>query len=119
MKVNRLLLTNTSALGAASEEFWQTHPGYVGQQWRELVPLMETGLIDPPSAASMHSTTSPRRCRRSTSGAQPDGYSSASPQPGPARPCRGFGRHRLTRAPHGPAAAFVLVPGGCHGGWWY
>jgi pimeloyl-ACP methyl ester carboxylesterase len=25
----------------------------------------------------------------------------------------------LTRTSSGPAAAFVLVPGACHGGWWY
>jgi NADPH2:quinone reductase len=48
VKVNRLLLTNTTVLGAASEEFWQIHPGYVGRQWRELLPLMESGVIDPP-----------------------------------------------------------------------
>ena len=48
VKVNRLLLTNTSVLGAASGEFWQTHPGFVGRQWRDLVALMESGLIDPP-----------------------------------------------------------------------
>lgn len=48
VKVNRLLLTNTTVLGAASMEFWQTHPGHVGQQWRELVPLMEDGVVDPP-----------------------------------------------------------------------
>jgi NADPH:quinone reductase len=48
VRVNRLLLTNTTVMGAASEEFWQTHPGFVGQQWRELVPLMTSGRIDPP-----------------------------------------------------------------------
>jgi len=51
VKVNRLLLTNTSVLGAASEEFWQTRPGYVGQQWRELLPLIESGAVDPPISA--------------------------------------------------------------------
>jgi NADPH2:quinone reductase len=48
VKVNRLLLTNTTVMGAASEEFWQTEPGYVAQQWRDLVPLMRSGAIDPP-----------------------------------------------------------------------
>jgi NADPH2:quinone reductase len=48
VKVNRLLLTNTTVMGAASEEFWHTKPGFVGQQWRNLVPLMESGAIDPP-----------------------------------------------------------------------
>jgi len=48
VKVNRLLLTNTTVMGAASEEFWHTKPGFVGEQWRSLMPLMESGAIDPP-----------------------------------------------------------------------
>ncbi len=48
VKVNRLLLTNTTVMGAASQEFWHLNPGFVGQQWRELMPLMESGAIDPP-----------------------------------------------------------------------
>jgi NADPH2:quinone reductase len=48
VKVNRLLLGNTTVMGAASHEFWQTHPGYARQQWRDLLPLMESGAIDPP-----------------------------------------------------------------------
>lgn len=47
-KVNRLLLTNTTVMGAGSAEFWRTEPGYIGQQWRDLVPLMRSGAIDPP-----------------------------------------------------------------------
>ena len=49
--VNRLLLTNTTVLGAASMEFWRAHPGFAGRQWRDLVPLMESGVIDPPIGA--------------------------------------------------------------------
>jgi NADPH2:quinone reductase len=48
VKVNRLLLANTTVLGAASVEFWRTSPGFVGRQWRDLMPLMESGAIDPP-----------------------------------------------------------------------
>jgi NADPH:quinone reductase len=48
VKVNRLLLTNTTVLGAASAEFWRAEPGYAGRQWRDLVPLMRSGAIDPP-----------------------------------------------------------------------
>jgi NADPH2:quinone reductase len=48
VRVNRLLLTNTTVMGAASMEFWRTEPGYVAQQWRDLVPLMRAGAIDPP-----------------------------------------------------------------------
>ncbi|HEU5266936.1 MAG TPA: NADPH:quinone oxidoreductase family protein [Jatrophihabitans sp.] len=48
VKVNRLLLTNTSVIGVASAEFWADDAGYAGQQWRDLMPLIESGAIDPP-----------------------------------------------------------------------
>jgi NADPH2:quinone reductase len=48
VKVNRLLLTNTSVLGVASAEFWSDEPDYPGRQWHDLVPLIESGAIDPP-----------------------------------------------------------------------
>jgi NADPH2:quinone reductase len=46
--VNRLLLTNTTVMGVAAKEFWVDEPEYAGQQWRDLMPLMESGAIDPP-----------------------------------------------------------------------
>jgi NADPH:quinone reductase len=48
VKVNRLLLTSTTVMGAASEEFWQLHPGYATEQWNELMPLIRSDAIDPP-----------------------------------------------------------------------
>src|SRR3954452_1109431 len=48
VKVNRLLLTNTSVMGVASAEFWSDEPDYPGLQWRDLMPLMQSGAIDPP-----------------------------------------------------------------------
>jgi NADPH2:quinone reductase len=47
VKVNRLLLTNTSVMGVAAAEFWRAEPGYAGHQWRELLPLIQGGAIDP------------------------------------------------------------------------
>jgi NADPH2:quinone reductase len=49
VKVNRLLLTNTSVMGVASAEFWYGDPDYAGQQWRDLMPLMQSRAIDPPT----------------------------------------------------------------------
>ncbi len=51
VRVNRLLLTNTTVIGVAAAEFWQSHPDYASQQWRELLPLLRSGKIDPPIAA--------------------------------------------------------------------
>jgi NADPH:quinone reductase len=48
VKVNRLLLSNTSVMGVGSAEFWSGAPEYAGQQWRELMPLVQSGGIDPP-----------------------------------------------------------------------
>jgi NADPH:quinone reductase len=48
VKVNRLLMTNTTVMGVASAEFWSGEAEYAGQQWRDIVPLMQSGGIDPP-----------------------------------------------------------------------
>jgi NADPH2:quinone reductase len=48
VKVNRLLLTNTAVLGVASAEFWSADPDYPGRQWRDLLPLVQSGAVDPP-----------------------------------------------------------------------
>jgi NADPH2:quinone reductase len=48
VRVNRLLLGNTSVMGVASAEFWSAEPGYAGEQWRDLLPLVRSGAIDPP-----------------------------------------------------------------------
>jgi NADPH2:quinone reductase len=48
VRVNRLLLTNTAVLGVASAEFWSEEPDYPVRQWRELLPLLRSGRIDPP-----------------------------------------------------------------------
>ncbi|MEO7448124.1 MAG: NADPH:quinone oxidoreductase family protein [Humibacillus sp.] len=48
VKVNRLLLGNTSVVGVGWGAFWQHRPGYLREQWDALLPLLEQGLIDPP-----------------------------------------------------------------------
>jgi len=48
VKVNRLLLTNAGVLGVAAKEFWTADPEYPRAQWRDLLPLMTAGAIDPP-----------------------------------------------------------------------
>jgi NADPH2:quinone reductase len=48
VKVNRLLITNTSVVGVAAKEFWDDDPEYAGRQWNDLLPLMQSGQIDPP-----------------------------------------------------------------------
>jgi NADPH:quinone reductase len=48
VKVNRLLLANTTVMGRPRPRFWRTEPVYAGRQWRDLVPLMQSGAIDPP-----------------------------------------------------------------------
>ena len=40
VKVNRLLLNNVSVVGVGWGAFLGTHPGFVQEQWAELVPLL-------------------------------------------------------------------------------
>jgi len=48
VRVNRLLLNNVTVMGVGWGAFWSRDPGYVAQQWRDLVPLLERGALDPP-----------------------------------------------------------------------
>jgi NADPH:quinone reductase len=48
VKVNRLLLNNTTVIGVGSKEFWAREPDEPGQLWRNLLPLMVSAAIDPP-----------------------------------------------------------------------
>ncbi|MGR7027378.1 NADPH:quinone oxidoreductase family protein [Geodermatophilus sp. URMC 62] len=49
--VDRLLLSNTTVVGAASAEFWRAEPDLPRQHWSELLPLLESGVVDPPIGA--------------------------------------------------------------------
>jgi NADPH:quinone reductase len=47
VKVNRLLLNNLSVVGVGWGAFWTSRPGYLQEQWAELLPLLEAGTLDP------------------------------------------------------------------------
>lgn len=48
VKVNRLLLNNTTVAGVAWGEFATRRPSYIRQQWTELLPLIESGALAAP-----------------------------------------------------------------------
>ena len=48
VKVNRLLLNNVDVRGVGWGAFAMMRPGYMQQQWAELLPMMESGVIKPP-----------------------------------------------------------------------
>jgi NADPH2:quinone reductase len=48
VKVNRLLLNNVDAVGVGWGAWAGTHPGYLGQQWAELEPLLASGAVSAP-----------------------------------------------------------------------
>ena len=52
VKVNRLLLNNIDVRGVGWGAFAMNRPGYLHAQWAELLPLMESGAIDPPIGAT-------------------------------------------------------------------
>lgn len=47
VKVNRLLLNNISVVGVGWGAFWASDPGYLQEQWADLVPLLQDGTLDP------------------------------------------------------------------------
>lgn len=47
VKVNRLLLNNIDVVGVGWGAYWMGRPGFVRAQWDDLVPLLETGQLDP------------------------------------------------------------------------
>ena len=52
VKVNRLLLNNIDVRGVGWGAYAMLRPGYMQQQWADLVPMLESGVIDPPIGAT-------------------------------------------------------------------
>ncbi|MDP3890784.1 MAG: NADPH:quinone oxidoreductase family protein [Nocardioides sp.] len=52
VKVNRLLLNNVDVRGVGWGAYAMVRPGYMQQQWAELLPMMESGVIRPPVGAT-------------------------------------------------------------------
>ncbi|HVH22694.1 MAG TPA: NADPH:quinone oxidoreductase family protein [Pseudonocardia sp.] len=48
VRVNRLLLNNTSVVGVGWGAFWTPRPEYLQEQWADMVPLLRDGRIAPP-----------------------------------------------------------------------
>jgi NADPH:quinone reductase len=52
VRVNRLLLNNVDVRGVGWGAYAMVRPGYMQQQWAELLPLLETGVVKPPIGAT-------------------------------------------------------------------
>ena len=52
VRVNRLLLNNIDIRGVGWGAYAMVRPGYLQEQWRALLPMLETGVIDPPIGAT-------------------------------------------------------------------
>lgn len=48
VKVNRLLLNNVSVMGVGWGEYALSNPAFMQEQWADLVPHIESGVITPP-----------------------------------------------------------------------
>ncbi len=48
VKVNRLLLNNIDVRGVGWGAYAMVRPGFMREQWQALVPMMESGVVDPP-----------------------------------------------------------------------
>jgi NADPH:quinone reductase len=52
VKVNRLLLNNTDVRGVGWGAYAMARPAFMQQQWAELVPMLESGVVKPPVGAT-------------------------------------------------------------------
>ena len=52
VKVNRLLLNNVDVRGVGWGAYAMLRPGYMQQQWAELLPMMASGVVKPPIGAT-------------------------------------------------------------------
>jgi NADPH2:quinone reductase len=52
VKVNRLLLNNVDVRGVGWGAYAMLRPPYMHQQWAELVPMIESGVVRPPIGAT-------------------------------------------------------------------
>jgi NADPH2:quinone reductase len=52
VKVNRLLLNNVDVRGVGWGAYAMVRPGYMQEQWAELVPMIESGVVRPPIGAT-------------------------------------------------------------------
>jgi NADPH:quinone reductase len=52
VRVNRLLLNNVDVRGVGWGAYAMVRPGYMHEQWDALLPLIESGAIDPPIGAT-------------------------------------------------------------------
>jgi NADPH:quinone reductase len=52
VKVNRLLLNNIDVRGVGWGAYAMTRPDYMQQQWRDLLPMIESGVVRPPVGAT-------------------------------------------------------------------
>ena len=48
VKVNRLLLNNIDVRGVGWGAYAMVRPGFMREQWEELLPMMEAGAVNPP-----------------------------------------------------------------------
>ena len=48
VRVNRLLLNNIDVRGVGWGAYAMVRPGFMREQWDALVPMMESGVVDPP-----------------------------------------------------------------------
>lgn len=48
VRVNRLLLNNIDVRGVGWGAYAMVRPGYMRRQWDELLPMMESGVVNPP-----------------------------------------------------------------------
>jgi NADPH2:quinone reductase len=52
VRVNRLLLNNIDVRGVGWGAYAMVRPGFMRQQWEALLPMLASGVVDPPVATT-------------------------------------------------------------------
>ena len=79
VKVNRLLLNNIDVRGVGWGAFAMTREGYLREQWDALLPMIESGVVDPPVATTYPvEEVAPRAHRPGAAGGAGQGRASAA-----------------------------------------
>jgi NADPH2:quinone reductase len=53
VRVNRLLLNNIDVRGVGWGAYAMVRPGFMREQWDTLLPMVESGAVDPPVGATL------------------------------------------------------------------
>ena len=83
VRVNRLLLNNVDVRGVGWGAYAMVRPGYLQEQWRALLPMIESGVVKPPIGATYGFEEMGRALSTWTNGGRSESWSCGSASSSP------------------------------------